>query len=479
MMDNPQLSEKEWAMLRSQRKVRIGLVGNSFFWFFHLYFSHYITFPTAAFQKEIISAASDESIEHLVVMAFRGSGKSTIISTALPLWAATGQLQKKYILIVSQTQNQAQQHLKNIVQEIETNSLLRKDMWPYNAEENETGIMSIELPRFGAKIIAVSREQGVRGLRHGPHRPDLIIADDVEDSNSVKTKESRQKTYDWFTGELLPLGTDSTKFVTVGNLLHEDSLLMRLKKNFKNNPDSMFLEFPICSDNVSTWPERYPTMEAIEKLRRRIGNRVTWEREYMLRLIPDEGQLVTSGMLRFYESLPDLSERKYFVTGIDLAISERDKADYTAMVTLIVRGRGENLRLYVLPNPINKRLSFRKTLDTVKELAGLYGSTMYVESTAYQEAFIQQLEHEGVSAKGAKPINDKRSRLSLVTDKIERGVILFPKRGCEELIAQLVGFGIEKYDDLVDAFTLAILEVLKRNYAQPVIRIEQTSFWGD
>lgn len=478
-MDELQLSKKEWELLRTQRKVRSKLVKDSFSWFFHLYFSHYITFPTAAFQKQIIDSVSDDSIEHLVVMAFRGSGKSTIISTALPLWAVIGKLQKKYVLIVSQTQNQAQQHLKNIVQEIETNDLLRKDIWPYDAEENETGIMSIGLPKFGVKIIAVSREQGVRGLRHGPHRPDLIIADDVEDSNSVKTKESRQKTYDWFTGELLPLGSDSTKFVTVGNLLHEDSLLMRLKESFINNPaSSLFLEFPIRTGTTSIWPERYPSMEAIEKLRMRIGNRVTWEREYMLRLVPNDDQLVTHDMLHYYTSLPDLVGKKYFVTGIDLAISEKDKADYTAMVSLAVHGRGEELRIYVLPRPVNKRLSFRKTVDTVKGLASLFGSTIYVESTAYQEAFIQQLEHEGISAKGVKPITDKRSRLSLVTDKIERGVVRFPEKGCEELITQLIGFGVEKHDDLVDAFTLAVLEVLRHSYAQPTIRIERGNFWG-
>ncbi len=45
----------------------------------------------------------------------------------------------------------------------------------------------------------------------------------------------------------------------------------------------------------------------------------------------------------------------------------------------------------------------------------------------------------------------------MIADKIQRGVILFPARGAEDLVAQLVGFGIERHDDMVDALTLAVL----------------------
>ncbi|OYW85680.1 MAG: hypothetical protein B7Z22_08100, partial [Hyphomonas sp. 32-62-5] len=224
----------EWEKVRSQRAVRLSIARNSFYWFFHLYMGHYIKYPTAEFQKQMMSDVTNPDIEQLVIVAFRESGKSTIITTALPLWAAIGQMQKKYIVIVSQTQNQEQQHLANIVQELETNDLIRKDFWPYDYEENEMGVSAITLPRLGVRIIAVSREQGVRGLRHGPHRPDLIIADDVEDSRTVKTREGRDRNFAWFTGELLPLGSDNTKFITVGNLLHEDSLLMRLRAGMES-----------------------------------------------------------------------------------------------------------------------------------------------------------------------------------------------------------------------------------------------------
>jgi len=73
----------------------------------------------------------------------------------------------------------------------------------------------------------------LRGLRHRQYRPDLVIIDDVEDLESVKTKENRDKLWDWFAGEVMPIGDVGTKIVVVGNLLHEDSLMMRLQENIQ------------------------------------------------------------------------------------------------------------------------------------------------------------------------------------------------------------------------------------------------------
>jgi len=72
--------------------------------------------------------AQDEDIKRALVIAFRDSAKSTILNTAYALWAVMGQIQKKYIVIASQTQSQARQHLKNIRTEIETNDQLRNDL---------------------------------------------------------------------------------------------------------------------------------------------------------------------------------------------------------------------------------------------------------------------------------------------------------------------------------------------------------------
>lgn len=476
------LDDLDWEAIRKQRTVRLSIAKRSFFWFFHLYMGHYIKHSTADFQKEMMALASDPDVEQLVIMAFRESGKSTIITTALPLWAAIGCLNKKYIVIVSQTQHQAQQHLANIASELENNDLIRKDFWPYDYEENELGVSAIKLPKLGVRIIAVSREQGVRGLRHGPHRPDLVIADDVEDSRTVKSSEGRNRNFVWFTGELLPIGSDNTKFIVVGNLLHEDSLMMRLKAGIENGErNGIYLEYPLERNGKPLWPERFPDEASLKKLERRIADPIRFEREYRLHLVPDEEQIIVRDMIHYYDTVPERLRNGYsaLVVGVDLAVSERDSADCTAMVTLDIRGYGEKMRIYVLPNPINKRIGFPKTVDLVKDInASMHGPKFFVESTGYQEALVQSLQKKAIDVTGVKPNQDKRTRLNMITHHIREGIVLFPRHGCDELITQLVGFGIEKHDDLVDALTLAVNESIREELTTPDIRIGAHNLWS-
>ena len=55
----------------------------------------------------------------------------------------------------------------------------------------------------------------------------------------------------------------------------------------------------------------------------------------------------------------------------------------------------------------------------------------------------------------------KEDRLTAVSSLIELGRVVFPKTGAEELINQILGFGKEKHDDLVDACTMLILQAFE------------------
>ena len=45
--------------------------------------------------------------------------------------------------------------------------------------------------------------------------------------------------------------------------------------------------------------------------------------------------------------------------------------------------------------------------------------------------------------------------------------MLFPRHGAEELISQLTGFGIEKHDDLADAFSILMLKIMEEDTGGP------------
>lgn len=475
------LTEKELDEIKKKRLVRRTLAKNSHFWFFSIYLGHYIKYPFAPFHSEMFSVTENADIRLSVLVAFRGSGKSTLITLSYPIWAIVGSQQKKFILILSQTQSQARLHMANIKRELESNELLKADIGPFEEISDEWGSNSIVISKYGARITVASTEQSIRGLRHGEHRPDLVICDDVEDLNSVKTREGRDKTFLWLTGEVLPIGDQDTKIVIVGNLLHEDSLLMRLKKGIENEKlNGKYFAYPLLDmNNAIAWQAKFQTLVDVEKLRATIGTDSAWYREYLLRIISDADRLVHPEWIQYYDTVPpeDSGDFQFIATGIDLAISQRESADYTAMVSAKVFGYNEKLKIFILPHPVNERLSFPETYETAKQLSKDLGdghyTKLYIEDVGYQAALIQDLSNHNVPAEGVKVSGqDKRSRLALITHLIKQGKVLFPKGNqAEELIMQLTGFGIEKHDDLADAFSLLLLKILEEDRGEPSVFI--------
>jgi len=464
----------------NNQKMRTELTTKSHWWFFNIYLSHYTSHPSAPFHKRIFGLTEDETIKTLLIVAFRGSAKSTILTMSFPIWAILGEQQKKFVIILGQTQRQARQHLVNIRKELEANKLLRQDLGPFKEVEDEWGSYSLVIPKYGARITAASMEQTIRGIRHNQYRPDLIICDDIEDLITVKTKEGRDKIHQWITGEVIPAGDLNTRIVFVGNLLHEDSLLMRIKEKIINKGiDGCFMEIPLIdNDGNITWTGKFPAMADVEKEKKKIGNEISWQREFMLRIIPDSERVVFEEWLKYYDDLLPTgkgSKYRYVATGIDLAISQKDNADYTAMVSARVYGYGEDVKIYILPNPVNERLTFPQQVERAKAVSmavnGGRQSKIIIEDVYYQSALVQQLKQAGFPAVGAKISGDKRARLALTTHLIQSGKILFPRKGAEELIRQMVDFGVEKHDDLADAFTILIQEIMANNKRPPVYEV--------
>jgi len=445
----------------NDRDIRVAITRESHLYFFNFYFAHYVKYETAPFQKEIFSLTENKNVKNLFVVAFRGSGKSTLLTMSYPIWAILGVKEKKFVLILCQTRSQAKQHMMNLKRELESNELLRNDLGPFQEETDEWGASSLVFSNMNARVTAASSEQSIRGIRHHQYRPDLIVCDDIEDMASVKTRESRDKTHAWLRGEVIPAGDRNTQLIVVGNLLHEDSLMMRLKQDVEEKLlDAEFRAYPLInSEGKIAWPGKYPNEGYIEMEKRKVGNEIAWQREYLLRIVSDAGRAVQPEWLQYYDEIPyDESSFVGYWIGVDLAISQNETADYTAMVVLKVYSIGNERKAFVVPYPINQRLTFPEQIQQIKVFANSFKSDrtprIYIEKVSYQEALIQQLKSDGLWVEGITPHGDKRERLIMTSMAIQNGHILFPRKGCEELIGQLTGFGVEKHDDLADAFSL-------------------------
>ena len=475
--------ERLFEKILRDRRARQEIVTKHFDYFFPIYFYRYLKYETAPFQEEIFGILEDESIKLAIIIAFRGSAKSTIVTTAYVLWSILGVQQKKFIVIHGRTEREARQYLLNIKYELEHNDLLKKDLGPFDEERNSLGnATALVIRKLNAKIMISSTEQSIRGMRHGEHRPDLIILDDVEDTNTVKTQEGRDKIFNWLTSEVIPAGDGNTRLIAVGNLLHGDSLLKRLERKIESGEMSgVYREYPIIdAEEKPLWPGKYPAEEHIEEERRKAGSNTAWAREYLLKIISTDDQLIRREWIKTYKELPPRTFHSYYAVSVDLALSLSSKADFTAIVSALVCGRGENLRVYILPNPVNERLTSLETIERVKAIARTlgYGTKIWIEDVQYQGSIIEHLRRANYKAAGAKVHGqDKYSRLSSVSFLVQDGKVLFPEKldkTVEALVNQAVGFGIEKHDDLVDAFSMLLMQVLERDHRPRALALSTT-----
>ena len=130
--------------------------------------------------------------------------------------------------------------------------------------------------------------------------------DDPEDGEWVRTKENRDKTHRWLQSEVMGgLDARKGKLVVIGNLLHMDALLSRLK-----TPGTGFkvLEFPLIDKkDVCTWTAMYPTPQSLKDKERHMGA-IAWQREMLLKIVAEEGQIITPEDIHYYDEIPPMNE---------------------------------------------------------------------------------------------------------------------------------------------------------------------------
>ncbi len=467
MINNNLLDVKNIAQLANKLATRKALTEENLLCFSAVYFPHYFSYSLAPFQYEMIDIASDEKCELAVMITFRGSGKSTILSTINPLWQIMGKAKRKHIVLISQTQEQARAHIKNIKAELENNDLLRNDLGPFKEISDSWTSMSLEFTHYKAKITALSVEQSKRGLRYRQHRPDMIICDDLEDYNSTMTKESRKKLAEAYSSEIAPLGDIGTRILMVGNYLHPNSLLTTLRdKIIAGDIRGRNMFVPLIDDNKQiAWPQKFVDFSEITKLKEKVANEKMWQLEYLLRSVADEDQFLSYQDIAYYHELPEAQKAcfKYRILAVDPAISTGNKADYTAIVSASVYKIEYKWQIYLEPFPINKRMNFIESQKCLFNLSEQDPNVhVLIESTAYQRSLIEQLKENKVDAFAydTKGIS-KQERLLLASNYIRNQKVYFPENGCTDLINQLVNFSSEAHDDLADAATMLILYVME------------------
>lgn len=163
-----------------------------------------------------------------VTAAPRGHAKSTNFTFKDDLHAILYGY-KHYIIILSDSSEQAEGFLEDIKTELEENANIIMDFGSLKGDKAwRSGVI---LTSTNIKVEAIGSGKKVRGRRHRNWRPDLIVLDDIENDENVNTPEQRRKLKSWFEKAVSKAGDTYTDIMYIGTILHYDSLLNNVLQN--------------------------------------------------------------------------------------------------------------------------------------------------------------------------------------------------------------------------------------------------------
>lgn len=459
------------------------------------------------FHREIWEACC--STDRFVARAApRGHAKSTSVTLSYTLAAALFR-DRKFILLVSDTESQAAMFLGQIKQELQDNpdivelfGLKKNDKGLVSfVKDSETDIIVEMNDGYKFRIIAKGAEQKLRGLLWNGTRPDLIIIDDLENDEIVMNQERRTKFKRWFYSALLPCRSQNGLVRYIGTVLHLDSMLENLMPR-DNDRHTVHEDLKVYSTKRMLWnsvkykahnsdytkilwPDRYKAAY-FKELREDYASRGlndAYSQEY-LNVPVDESNT-------FFKKADFLAMRKadfdknvnYYIAG-DLAIGERQRSDYTVFCI----GAVDQDRILHIKNVIRERMDGMEIVDTILALQTLYEPTGFaIEEGAIQKAIGPFLREEMVKRNVyvnldlLKPSKDKITRARSIQARMRAGGVRFDKEAEWYLTLEdeMMTFPRARHDDIVDAIAYLGLMLDKMVEADTVEELEEEEYLAE
>lgn len=230
-----------------------------FEYFVREFFPHHCTSEFGQMHRDFMAMESGDPVrrgEKEATAAPRGNAKTTFRALFKAIHAIVYGYHP-FIVIIGWSSGEAEDKVKDIRNELIENERLREVYGPLL----QKGSSQVDfVTSNGVRVTARGRGGQVRGLKHGPHRPSLIILDDVESLESVSTPEQRAKAFAWFTKDVMGAGSavGDLNVIFIGTILHEESLLARQLKA----PGWLRRKYKA----IQSWPERQDLWDQWEAL---------------------------------------------------------------------------------------------------------------------------------------------------------------------------------------------------------------------
>ena len=437
-------------------------------------------FPVATpwFHKEWFRILDDDLIKKRLLLAPRGHAKTTVVLT----WALRRLIENsrtKRIGIISGTDTLAESFMRLIIHELETNEELQKTYGRIFKPKNPQKWTSHEIILAGADLGKdVSLFATSTGAQITGRRADDLIFDDIETLDTVSTPERRTATREWFTREAMPVLVPGGTVTVIGTKKHEDDIYSYLEREGSGYTIIDNARRAILEDGMPLWPE-YWSVEALEERKRELDaiDIRSWYHEYLNEPMPASTQMFKPlewGTFRYHE-LPD---NLTIVQAWDLAISQKQTADFTVCATL---GIDQQQNIYILDIKRGRwqfseqQVMFHNEFMSCGERFGIIPIVVGIEAVNYQAAAVQEAIRRYMmpikalernmrqSGRGAgrpeRTPRDKVTRARLAEARGQLGKVLRPEPAppwWADFASELAYFPAGAHDDQVDAFADAV-----------------------
>lgn len=456
-------------------KVTEELRTNPFIWG-KVYIPHHFQLQTPPFHVEMIKKAYDN--RYFACASPRESAKSTIIALLLPLHAICFKI-VRFLLLISNTYSKAAETLETIKREVRENETLKEDFPIELWKDAEGDTIFRHKDGYCIRVLCKGGEQmgAVRGVKFSAWRPDMIIVDDIEDDELVRSPERRRKLKEDFDQALIPAGDRKLcKYRIIGTILHDDSLMAKLVSK-SEYPEYTKLFYQAKTGNHSLWPQKWTTewLEWLEKEKPAVYAKEyqndpscglmscfnvqdfrRWEvqdKKYLL--FDDEGRTLCRD---------DISGCRA-VIACDLAWEEKRESDYTVIMPVLQTPQNELLiEDYICKKGVRPH-EFEEIIFAMEmRFRSLTGKTVYVGfEKAKLEKVIRWLLTQAMKKRDhylcLKDIiwdGDKIQRIETRLEGRYSTHMIFHKRGMGELENQLLRVRSGIHDDLPDALQGAV-----------------------
>lgn len=332
--------------------------------------------------------------KNMLNMMPRGFSKTTLFGIAVILYYILYET-KNFIVYLSETMGHSEMQVNNVKAELEANEIIRAIFGNLVPDRNDRRKWTSSMFETLTDVVVVCRGRGgqVRGLNHRGKRPDVILFDDVEDKESVKTEGQRDKTKEWMYSDVMPalpaMDPDAC-IIGLGTLLHSEALLMVLMRD----PEWTSCKFAaIDRDGDPLWEDNM-TLQDLERKKSSYtlaGKLNSFYMEYMSTIRGEEDMKFKQ---EFFIIDPFVREELIAISQvIDPAISDDvNTADFCAIG---VAGMSEKGRIGVIDMWGKIGAEPREQVDMFFEMDERNGSTLHgVESVAYQKALVYLIREE-------------------------------------------------------------------------------------